>query len=161
MSVLDHLQCQGFMVVKRDQLCLSWTWLSKCCFGNEDQERSRGIHVSSRGSVFPSLFLSLLLPALLLLLSFLVLLFERYDENVFLQGERKDHTFRIEDGLIYKDGKEIKLIQSIRIYRYRGFLYMETSHSMFVIKDTDYTDGSRDELIEWARENGIPVRLGY
>lgn len=111
--------------------------------------------------IVPSLFLSLLLPALLLLLSFLVLLFERYDENVFLQGERKDHTFRIEDGLIYKDGKEIKLIRSIRIYRYRGFLYMETSHSMFVIMDTDYTVGSRDELIGWARENGIPVRLGY
>ena len=111
--------------------------------------------------IVPSLFLSLLLPALLLLLSFLVLLFERYDENVFLQGERKDHTFRIEDGLIYKDGKEIKLIRSIRIYRYKGFLYMETSHSMFVIMDTDYTVGSRDELIGWARENGIPVRLGY
>lgn len=111
--------------------------------------------------IVPSLFLSLLLPALLLLLSFLVLLFEKYDENVFLQGERKDHTFRIEDGLIYKDGKEIKLIRSIRIYRYRGFLYMETSHSMFVIMDTDYTVGSRDELIGWAKENGIPVRLGY
>lgn len=112
-------------------------------------------------AILPSLFLSLLLPAGLLLLSFLVLLFERYDENVFLQGERKDHTFRIEDGLIYKDGKEIKLIRSIRIYRYRGFLYMETSHSMFVIMDTDYTVGSRDELIGWAKENGIPVRLGY
>ena len=111
--------------------------------------------------IFSPLFLSLLLPAGLLLLSFLVLLFERYDENVFLQGERKDHTFRIEDGLIYKDGKELRLIRSIRIYRYRGFLYMETSHSMFVIKDTDYTVGSREELIEWARENGIPVRLGY
>ena len=111
--------------------------------------------------IVPSLFLSLVLPAGLLLLSFLVLLFERYDENVFLQGERKDHTFRIEDGLIYKDGKEIKLIRSIGIYRYRGFLYMETSHSMFVIRDTDYTVGSRKELIDWARENGIPVRLGY
>ena len=111
--------------------------------------------------IVPSLFLSLLLPAGLLLLSFLVLLFERYDENVFLQGERKDHTFRIKDGLIYKDGKEIKLIRSIRIYRYRSFLYMETSHSMFVIMDTDYTVGSRDELIGWARENGLPVRLGY
>ena len=111
--------------------------------------------------IVPSLFLSLLLPAGLLLISFLVLLFEKYDENVFLQGERKDHTFRIKDGLICKDGKEIKLIRSIRIYRYRGFLYMETSHSMFVIMDTDYTVGSRDELIGWARENGIPVRLGY
>lgn len=58
-------------------------------------------------------------------------------------------------------GKELKLIRSIRIYRYRGFLYTETSHSMFVIKDTDYTMRSRDELIGWARENGIPVRFGY
>jgi hypothetical protein len=32
---------------------------------------------------------------------------------------------------------------------------------MFVIRDTDYTEGSRSELIEWAKENGIPVRLGY
>lgn len=111
--------------------------------------------------IWPPLFLSLLLPAGLLLISFLVLLFEKYDENFFLQGTKKDHTFRIEDGLIYKDGKELRLIRSIRIYRYRGFLYMETSHSMFVIKDTDYTVGSRDELIGWARENGIPVRLGY
>ena len=63
--------------------------------------------------------------------------------------------------MIYKDGREIKLIRSIRIYRYKGFLYMETSHSMFVIRDTDYTQGSRSELIEWAKENGIPVRLGY
>ena len=38
---------------------------------------------------------------------------------------------------------------------------METSHSMFVIRDTDYTEGSRSELIEWATQNGIPVRLGY
>ena len=111
--------------------------------------------------IFPPLFLSLLLPAGLLLLSFLVLLFERYDETVFLQGEKTDHTFHVTDGVIYKDGKEIKLIRSIKIFRYKGFLYMETSHSMFVIRDTDYTEGSRSELIEWAKVSGIPVRLGY
>jgi hypothetical protein len=38
---------------------------------------------------------------------------------------------------------------------------METSHSMFVIKDTDYVVGSREEFISWARENGIPVLYGY
>ena len=59
------------------------------------------------------------------------------------------------------DGKEIKLIRSIRIYRYKCYLYMVTSHSMFVIRDIDYTEGSRSELIEWATQNGIPVRLGY
>lgn len=113
--------------------------------------------------VIPAFFLPwiLLLPAFLLLLSFLVLLFWKYDENTFLEGAKKNHTFRIRDGVIFKDGKELRLIRSIRIYRYRGFLYMETSHSMFVIRDTDYTEGSRDELIGWARENGIPVRLGY
>ena len=110
---------------------------------------------------FLPLFLSLLLPAMLFLLSFLVLLFKRYDETVFLQGSKKDHTFRITDGVICKDGREIKLIHFIKLYRYRGFLYLETSHSMFVIRDTDYATGSRDELIAWAKENGIRVLYGY
>ena len=62
---------------------------------------------------------------------------------------------------MYKNKKEMKLVKSIKIYQYKRFLYMETSHSMFVIKDTDYVVGSREEFISWARENGIPVLYGY
>ena len=114
-------------------------------------------------SLIPAFFvpLILLLPAILLVLSFLVLLFWKYDENTFLEGAKKDHTFRVRDGVIFKDGKEVRLIRSIKLYRYRGFLYMETSHSMFIIRDTDYAAGSRDELIAWAKNNQIRVLCGY
>lgn len=114
-------------------------------------------------SLIPAFFmpLILLLPALLLALSYLVLLFEKYDENTFLKDVKKNHTFRVTDGVIFKDGREIRLINSIKLYRYRGFLYMETSHSMFVIRDKDYTAGSRDQLINWAQDHGIRVLYGY
>lgn len=114
-------------------------------------------------SLIPAFFvpLILLLPAILLVLSFLVLLFWKYDENTFLEGAKKDHTFRVRDGVIFKDGKEVRLIRSIKLYRYRGFLYMETSHSMFIIRDTDYAAGSRDDLVSWAKNNQIRVLCGY
>lgn len=109
----------------------------------------------------PFFWVFLLFPLFFLLLSLAVLLGIRYDEQVFLKGTKKDHVFEIKDGCIYKDRKEIRLVHSIKIYRYKGFLYMETSHSMFIIKDTDYEIGSRAELIAWAKNNGIRISIGY
>ena len=109
----------------------------------------------------PYFFLFLILPGFCLVLSFAVLLAIPYDEKVFLNGAKKDHVFEISNDCIFKDKKEIKLVKSIKIYRYKRFLYMETSHSMFVIKDTDYVVGSRNEFLSWAKKNGIPVLFGY
>lgn len=109
----------------------------------------------------PYFYVFLIMPALSLFLAFFVFAFVKYDETVFLSGQRKDHVFEIKNNTLYKNGKEIKLIQAIKIYRYKGFLYMETSHSMFVIKDADYVDGSREALITWAKGKGIKVRCGY
>ena len=109
----------------------------------------------------PYFFIFLIMPAFFLVLSFAVLLAIPYDEKAYLNGAKKDHTFEISNGCMYKNKKEMKLVKSIKIYQYKRFLYMETSHSMFVIKDTDYVVGSREEFISWARENGIPVLYGY
>ena len=109
----------------------------------------------------PFFWVFLLFPAFFLILSFAVLLGIHYDEKVFLQGTKKDHIFEIKDGTIYKDGKEIRLAHCIKLYRYKGFLYMETSHSMFTVKDNDYFFGSRTDLISWAKSNGIKVAIGY
>lgn len=109
----------------------------------------------------PFFWVFLLLPAFFLILSFAVLLGIRYDERVFLTGAKKDHVFEIKDGAIYKDRKEIRLAHCIKVYRYKGFLYMETSHSMFIVRDTDYSVGSRAELISWAKNAGIKVLTGY
>ena len=90
-----------------------------------------------------------------------VFLFIKYDENVFLEGTQKDHLFEIKNNCLFKDGKEMKMIQSVKIYRYKGFLYMETSHSMFVIKDTDFLIGDRNSFLDWAKLSHIRILRGY
>jgi len=103
----------------------------------------------------------LIMPLMFLMFSFAVFLLIKYDEEVFLSGEKKDHVFEIKNNCLFKDRREVKLIQSIKIYRYKGFLYMETSHSMFTIKNTDYIEGNREEFIAWAKNKGIKVLYGY
>ena len=109
----------------------------------------------------PYFWIFLIIPLMSLVLSFAVLIFIKYDENVFLSLEKKDHIFEIKDNHLFKDGKEIKLVKSIKMYRYKSFLYMETSHSMFVIKDTDFIIGDRESLLKWATVSGIKVKIGY
>ena len=109
----------------------------------------------------PYFWIFLIIPLMSFVLSFAVLLFIKHDENVFLSLEKKDHVFEIKDNRLYKDGKEIKLVKSIKIYRYKNFLYMETSHSMFIIKDTDFIIGDRESLLKWATVSGIKVKIGY
>lgn len=109
----------------------------------------------------PYFWVFLVFPLLLLLASFAVLLSASYDERVFLGDTKKDHVFEICDDILRKDGKEIKRICSVKIYYYKRFLYMETSRSMFVIRNTDFTEGDREHLLSWARTHGIRVARGY
>ena len=109
----------------------------------------------------PYFWIFLIIPLMSFVLSFAVLLFIKHDENVFLSLEKKDHVFEIKDNRLSKDGKEIKLVKSIKIYRYKNFLYMETSHSIFIIKDTDFIIGDRESLLKWATVSGIKVKIGY
>ena len=109
----------------------------------------------------PYFWIFLIIPLMSFVLSFAVLLFIKYDENVFLSLKKKDHVFEIKDNRLSKDGKEIKHVKSIKIYRYKNFLYIETSRSMFVIKDTDFVIGNRESLLKWATVSGIKVKIGY
>ena len=109
----------------------------------------------------PYFWIFLIIPLMSFVVSFAVFLAIKYDENVFLSLEKKDHVFEIKDNSLSKDGKEIKLVKFIKIYRYKNFLYMETSHSMFIIKDTDFIIGDRESLLKWATVSGIKVKIGY
>lgn len=94
-------------------------------------------------------------------LSFLIFIFVKYDDNVFLSQSKKEHVFKIIDDHIYKDSNQIKLIKSIKVYKYRKFLFLETSHSYFVINNYDYKTGDREMLIEWIKKNNIKCFIGY
>lgn len=101
------------------------------------------------------------MPLFFLVVSLVVFFGVKYDDERFLAKEIKDHIFEIKNNCIFKDGKEIKLTQSVKIYRYKGFLYMETSHSMFIVKDTDFVIGTRKEFLTWAKSCRIKVLCGY
>ena len=100
-------------------------------------------------------------PLMLLTLSYVVFFFSKYDDRVFLSNQMKDHIFEVKNNSLFKDGKEIKLIKSVKIYRYKKFLYMETSHSMFVIQNTDFISGDRDNFLIWAKSCDIRILCGY
>ena len=103
----------------------------------------------------------LILPLMLLTISCVVFFFSKYDDRVFLSNQEKDHIFEVKNNSLFKDGKEIKLIKSVKIYRYKKFLYMETSHSMFVIQNTDFISGDRDNFLIWAKSCDIHILCGY
>ena len=103
----------------------------------------------------------LILPLMLLTISCVVFFFSKYDEQVFLSNQKKDHIFEVKNNSLFKDGKEIKLIKSVKIYRYKKFLYMETSHSMFVIQNSDFISGDRDNFLIWAKSCDIRILCGY
>lgn len=105
--------------------------------------------------------LFLIFPLFFLILSYVIFLFVNTDDKIFLQGQKKSHNFFIKDNIIYKDNKEIKLINSIKIYRYKHFLFMNTSHSMFIIKNGDYNVGDREKFIAWAKNNKIKCKKGF
>ena len=109
----------------------------------------------------PYFWVFLILPLMLLAISYIVFFFSKYDDRVFLSNLKKDHIFEIKNNSLFKDGKEIKLIKSVKIYRYKKFLYMETSHSMFVIKNTDFISGDRESFLSWAKSFDIRILCGY
>lgn len=101
-------------------------------------------------------------PCLFFVLAIANFLFVKYNDEVFLKGVKTKHRFQVENGKIYKDGKEIKRVDKIKVYPYKNSLFMETSHSFFRIPDGEYQVGSRQELLQIMtinRNHTIKLRL--
>lgn len=96
-----------------------------------------------------------LLPALLGIVMITQYIVNRYSKN-FLEGKKVKHTFCLENGTFYKDGKEMKNASDIRLYRFRKFLFIETKKSYYRIPNEDYTSGSREEFL--SRIKILPKR---
>lgn len=96
-----------------------------------------------------------LLPALLGIVMITQYIVNRYSKN-FLEGKKVKHTFCLENGIFYKDGKEIKNVSDIRLYKFRNFLFIETKKSYYRIANEDYTSGSREEFL--SRIKILPKR---
>lgn len=70
-----------------------------------------------------------------------------YNTKVFLQGLKIKHKFKLENSILYKDGKEIKNIDYIKIYKFKNRLFLELKKSYYRIENNDYLMGSREEFL--------------
>ena len=97
-----------------------------------------------------------ILPIMFFVFSWLVFIFEKYDETVFLQGEKKKHVFWIEDGVVYKNGKERKNIRKMSLYKYKKYLLLVFNGSEFYLIPNDaFIEGSRSEFLSSIKFTGI------
>lgn len=85
-----------------------------------------------------------LAPLLLFILSFLVLLFEKYDNSVFLKGQKQKHKFVIKDNKMFKEGKEIKSLNCIKIREHKKILFIELKQSYYIIYKSELACSVKD-----------------
>lgn len=71
--------------------------------------------------------------------------------KTYLKGIKTKHNFCLDSGILYKDGKEIRNKDDIRIYKFKHFLFLELKKSYYRIMDSDYLTGSREELLSHIR----------
>lgn len=108
-------------------------------------------------SVFAIIFLPIaliiiwLLPVFFLILSYLVFLFQRYDNKVFLEGTAKKHIIRVENGCVYVDKKQRKSIKKCLLYKYKKYLLLILNDKFYLVPNEAYTIGSRDEFLLFFR----------
>lgn len=51
--------------------------------------------------------------------------------------------------MLYKDGKEMKYISNIKLYKFKKYLFIEWEKIFYRIKNEDYIMGSRDEFLSY------------
>lgn len=87
------------------------------------------------------------IPVLFLCLSFLVFLFERYDDKVFLEGTSKKHIIRMENNAVYVDKKERKYIKKVTLYKYKKYLLLILNDKFYLVPNEAYIVGGREEFL--------------
>lgn len=86
-----------------------------------------------------------------LILSYLVLLFQRYDNKVFLEGTAKKHIIRVENGCVYVDKKQRRSIKNFLLYKYKNYLLLILNGKFYLVPNDAYTIGRREEFLLFFR----------
>ena len=97
-----------------------------------------------------------IMPIMFISIAWLVFITEKYDETVFLQGQKKKHEFLIDNGVIYKNGKERKNIRKMSLYKYKKYLLIVFNGGEFyLIPNNAFAEGSRNEFLSKVKFTGI------
>lgn len=95
--------------------------------------------------IYELLFVFILPTLLLLIMLIQYLVNSKY--KTFLQNAKTKHKICLENGRLYKDGKVIKDIDDIKLYKFKNFLFLKLKKSYYRIDNSDYLSGSREEFL--------------
>lgn len=93
------------------------------------------------------LLLVFILPIILTLVIILNFATIKYNDMVYLSGSVTKHTFELSNGVLFKDGKEIKRMKPIKIRIFKNFIFLELSRSYYRIENNEYIEGSRETFL--------------
>lgn len=96
------------------------------------------------------LILIFIIPAILLV-AMLMQYFLNSRYKTFLRDAKTEHKFCLDNGILYKDGNEIKSKHDIRLYKFKNFIFLELKQSYYRIMNDDYLTGSREKLLSQIR----------
>ena len=73
----------------------------------------------------------------------------KYTDRVFLEGCKKKHTFIFRNGVLIKDGKEIK-DQEMKLYPFKKSLFLELTKTYYRIPNDAFIGMSRAEFLSYV-----------
>lgn len=98
-------------------------------------------------------------PTVFLVMSILVFLFRKLD-NKFLEGNKQEHSFVIDKGVLIRDKKEVKDVTKFTVYKYKNFIHIKTSKTFYVVHEEDCKGFEFRLLKEWFLLRGAKVKVG-
>ena len=108
-------------------------------------------------SIYEILYIFIVPGFFLFLVPMVYLINRKY--KTFLKGLKVKHKFTLESGYLLKDNKEIKNHDDILIYKFKKFLFLVLPKSYYMIRNTYYIQGSREEFLRLCNFN--PYRRHY
>ena len=100
----------------------------------------------------PYLLVVWIMPAILLFTYILCVCITGYNENVFLAGAKKKHSFVVENGSLLRDGKPIRT-DGIKVYEFKNFVFLITAKTYYRIPNDAFIGISREDFLCFMRGN--------
>ena len=99
------------------------------------------------------------LPAVFFLFYILFILFTGLDDEVFLRGAKKKHSFVIDGETLIRDGKPIKKY-GIKVYTFKSFVFLSTKRSYYRIPNEAFVGISREDFLLFMKSAKPPSDEG-
>lgn len=100
----------------------------------------------------PYLLVIWIIPVILFLTYILCISVTGYNDRVFLTGAKKRHSFIVDNKILLRDGKPMK-IDGIKVYAFKSFVFLITKKTYYRIPNEEFIGISREEFLRFMKNS--------